>query len=877
MHKNNGRNNRKQKDNTHTQRQLGKCTKIPRPNTSTGKQFIQDYMGSDLGVRYLDLNGDGQTDFVQSSRLTPTDTRIGAWINTGTGWARNEGYAPPVIITHPESTILDMGVRFPDLNGDGLPDMVQSVFVTPQDIRQSAWLNTGKGWALAPNFTPPVIITHETFGGALTGSDLGARFLDLNGDGLTDVIQSAVVQYPQDVRISAWLNTGTGWVRSTSYTPPVQITSPAAVILDMGVRFPDLNGDGLPDIVQNVYATSQDIRQNAYLNTGTGWISAPNFAPPVRITHEKGGVLIGSDLGTRFLDLNGDGQPDLIQSTVIQYPQDVRISAWLNTGTGWKRSTSYTPPVQITSPAGVILDMGVRIVDLDGNGLPDLIQSVWASNADQRTSAWLNAAKKLPDYLTSITNGMGAKTTIDYELLSGKKIQIYTKEHNAKYPTQDIQIPLYVVYQTSSDTDRTKPGTGNNQHTTTYHYTGAKLNVLGWGFLGFHTIKTTDQTTGITAITTYSQNVENHTQGIPLSTKIYTGKGTLLTSIQNTTTTKSYGTGAINQSYYYPYISTQTKTSYSLTGKELGTKTTENTEDAYANPTKTKITQKDSTGTYTTTTTNTYKNDAQNWHLGELTKSEVTKTAPNDPAITRTSSYTYDAKTGMLSSATLEPKDPAESTTKTYTRDQYGNVTSTTITGQGIPPITTSVKYDPKGRFIIQQTNALNQSTYQTTDPRTGKPLTQTNANGQTTSYTYDGFGKKTSQTNPDGTKTTYQNNWYNKEGTSSQQKETLKYATYTKTTQTTDEPPTTKYYDKLNREIAKTTIGFNGKTKWTTVQYDDLGRETQKTQPYYEGDKTYSTTYNYDELGRTTKITYPNGQSTKYSTTETQQQSPIL
>ena len=168
-----------------------------------------------------------------------------------------------------------MGVRFPDLNGDGLPDMVQSVFVTPQDIRQSAWLNTGKGWALAPNFTPPVIITHETFGGALTGSDLGARFLDLNGDGLTDVIQSAVVQYPQDVRISAWLNTGTGWVRSTSYTPPVQITSPAAVILDMGVRFPDLNGDGLPDIVQNVYVqrlllTSQDIRQNAYLKLVTG-------------------------------------------------------------------------------------------------------------------------------------------------------------------------------------------------------------------------------------------------------------------------------------------------------------------------------------------------------------------------------------------------------------------------------------------------------------------------------------------------------------------------------------------------------------------------------------------------------------------------------
>ena len=179
---------------------------------------------------------------------------------------------------------------------------------------------------------------------------------------------------------------------------------------------------------------------------------------------------MGSDLGVRYLDLNGDGQTDFVQSSRLT-PTDTRIGAWINTGTGWKRSTSYTPPVQITSPAGVILDMGVRIVDLDGNGLPDLIQSVWASNADQRTSAWLNAAKKLPDYLTSITNGMGAKTTIDYEPLSGKKIQIYTKEHNAKYPTQDIQIPLYVVYQTSSDTDRTKPGTGNIQQNNNKTYT----------------------------------------------------------------------------------------------------------------------------------------------------------------------------------------------------------------------------------------------------------------------------------------------------------------------------------------------------------------------------------------------------------------------
>ena len=41
--------------------------------TEVTKTKIQDYHG--LGSnKNLDLNGDGQTDYVQSSRLTPTDT-----------------------------------------------------------------------------------------------------------------------------------------------------------------------------------------------------------------------------------------------------------------------------------------------------------------------------------------------------------------------------------------------------------------------------------------------------------------------------------------------------------------------------------------------------------------------------------------------------------------------------------------------------------------------------------------------------------------------------------------------------------------------------------------------------------------------------------
>ena len=227
----------------------------------------------------------------------------------------------------------------------------------------------------------------------------------------------------------------------------------------MGSRFIDLNADGVTDVVENGVISPTDVRRSIHKHRNN-LAKTPKYISPVEIIHT--GLPMGSDLGVRYLDLNGDGQTDFVQSSRLT-PTDTRIGAWINTGTGWKRSTSYTPPVQITSPAGVILDMGVRIVDLDGNGLPDLIQSVWASNADQRTSAWLNAAKKLPDYLTSITNGMGAKTTLRNQ---AKKFKSH-KRNNAKWTSK------YVAPKHQATQKQNQETAHNNLHT------GAKSVTIG--------------------------------------------------------------------------------------------------------------------------------------------------------------------------------------------------------------------------------------------------------------------------------------------------------------------------------------------------------------------------------------------------------------
>src|SRR5678815_3496420 len=73
-------------------------------------------------------------------------------------------------------------------------------------------------------------------------------------------------------------------------------------------QFVDLNGDGLPDLVYNLWIGDGVLRRNAWLNTGTGWVEAPAYAPPYYLWSRG-----YDDEGMKFVDLNGDGLPDLVR------------------------------------------------------------------------------------------------------------------------------------------------------------------------------------------------------------------------------------------------------------------------------------------------------------------------------------------------------------------------------------------------------------------------------------------------------------------------------------------------------------------------------------------------------------------------------------
>ena len=92
-------------------------------------------------------------------------------------------------------------------------------------------------------------------------------------------------------------------------------------------------------------------------------------------------------MGVRFADLNGDGLQDLYMLyrgprhcvdvglslyAGIYYNDDGTVyirNAWINTGYGWRHSTDYTPPggnVVFRDCYANLWDTGLRPIDLNG-------------------------------------------------------------------------------------------------------------------------------------------------------------------------------------------------------------------------------------------------------------------------------------------------------------------------------------------------------------------------------------------------------------------------------------------------------------------------------------------------------------------------------
>ncbi len=389
----------------------------------------------DVGPRFVDLNGDGRLDLVVSVRndraggdpyktgfkgaldvrggryfdratgelaeakdIQPGEphgpTLGGAYLNTENGWVYHEGYSRFMSLTDRPITrldeyhtqVFDEGVRFFDVNGDGRPDWVRAAIIArrgkwvvddcPYDcgieggwfdneelVRREVFLNTGDGWEVGPSHLVP----------------------------------------PKN------------FVYSTEWMPSTY----RFISHNEGVALVDINGDGLLDQLVALEGFDRKYRQQgpkkewaAYLNTGDGWVEAPEYTPPVPVgaTKYRDGdghrFFTSIDAGTRFIDLDGNGLVDLLCDR-----EDTGRGVFLNTGHGWsnKLTESWLPPVPVASKKGQ--DLGVRFVDMRGTGFSDLLYR----RPGQTPRTWFSRGR--PHRVGRFSDGL-ISTSITYEPLS---------------------------------------------------------------------------------------------------------------------------------------------------------------------------------------------------------------------------------------------------------------------------------------------------------------------------------------------------------------------------------------------------------------------------------------------------------------------------
>lgn len=239
-----------------------------------------------------------------------------------------------------------------------------------------------KGWTEDAGWYVPVNIAREEI-----GYDDGARFVDVNGDTLIDIVASSFTDFNPnnpatlDTNI-VYLNTGEEWATSTEWELPTPedgrfglsggyIPETGQGTLDNGARFADVNKDGFTDILWAYTADGAEISysfnytiRDVYINNGIdGWATTTEWELPseYKFSHDA------SDRGGRVADVNGDSLVDLIQGTDV----------YLNTGSGWEAAASST--WEVPEPFYVVgingnVPMGTELADVNGDGLTDVVR-----------------------------------------------------------------------------------------------------------------------------------------------------------------------------------------------------------------------------------------------------------------------------------------------------------------------------------------------------------------------------------------------------------------------------------------------------------------------------------------------------------------------
>ncbi|GIW46047.1 MAG: hypothetical protein KatS3mg077_3329 [Candidatus Binatia bacterium] len=384
----------------------------------------------------VDFDGDGFPDFVTAFAWSPS---VPYWLvyrgrppdRANPQWRFEPGIQIPAPVGYLRKTVggmrllgFDQGtadvVDLIDMNADGRPDLVSI-----ESGQVQIWHNTGSGFSPTPMRwdTPWVALRFTTRDGLQI-----AGLFDINGDGLADQV------FARDPRVGSrytgkWfvmINTGNDVVGPLEWALP---NSPCnwngiQMALNEGrgdvVRdFLDINGDGLPDVVESCSAAGSEAWQ-VWFNRGAGfaeqafrWRTVTNT---IRRNTEQSfeGSRVAYTLRDTF-DVNGDNMVDVVSfDNELRYPGQIALhhngqGAWCPSEDGWSCANRAATQVA-RNPIGLRPDLmtqsengigGVTVLEYepstvwdnqDSNGVSRLPWVQWTVAEIRRTDGLCGAA-----------------------------------------------------------------------------------------------------------------------------------------------------------------------------------------------------------------------------------------------------------------------------------------------------------------------------------------------------------------------------------------------------------------------------------------------------------------------------------------------------
>lgn len=790
--------------------------------------YIQSrsYTLRDNSLRLFDVNGDLLTDVIQShseagEESSPSTSKFyQGTLSKETPWIAGTTTAPigfTIKGSHAQNS-----ASFADINNDGIVDILYGHLDDDGEaggpLFESVYLGTGAGWIKAPEsmWHLPWAFVDENSAGSEVSTFAG--LLDLNDDSLTDF---AFRYEDSDIGQKIGINTGTTFITNPSH--------------------------------------NWQLRER--------WTQGFAYAKQSR-----------SDAGIRFLDVNGDRLTDMVSSRASmdgKVDSDVFFNTLSEAYGGFSQAFPGNLPVSFADHA----DNSTHIViaDINADGADDLLYSEVDIDGNNASHVYLNKNKPVTDFLSSVQTPEGSTASIEYKMSSEYRDSSGALL-NPNLPLIVPTVSSITVTDGTGDTTANQKSTYTYAKGSFYFKNARDRKFAGFGEVsktdaeGFST-KTYYHQGNDTNSAKGELTDHISMQGKAYRIEEYSNTHNRL--LKSTTNTWRRNNQAPNRDYIS--LSSQVASTYNQEGSgDLSTHVDTAVEYTYDSQTGNVLTETQrgevsalpdgsytDTGTDAITKTLTY---AKNWTTRLLSPVTSERVTDQQGTLWRESKYYYDGQpfgTALKGDRTKTERLISGSTYQT---------TSATYHANGLPLTTT----DPRGKVTTQTydsallhpitiTRPLGLVEKVTYDYSSGKPITITDVNGFVSRFWYDGFDRITEERYPDpvsGSAVT--RNLYTYDDVS-----LLGSVTKSEYVTSGSSRVTTTYLDGLSRplQVRKEMEGsnysvadhfYNGRGQLSKVLTPYSGSGSAKTAR--KSFTTSGTGYSYDAFGRVVMTHTPTG-----------------